>query len=55
MGANPPEPARGTWDGDALTLRVTTPKAEGRYTYRSTGMTAMTSASKTPSTAGRPS
>ena len=34
MGANPPEPARGTWDGETLALRVTTPKAESRYTYR---------------------
>ncbi len=34
MGANPPSPARGTWDGDTLALAVTTPGAEGRYTYR---------------------
>ena len=37
MGANPPEPARGSWDGETLALRVTTPRAEGRYTYRFRG------------------
>ena len=34
MGANPPEPARGTREGDTLTLQVTTPQAEGRYRDR---------------------
>ena len=28
---------RGAWDGDTLALRVTTPKAEGRYTYHFQG------------------
>jgi len=37
MGANPPEPARGTWDADTLVLRVTTAGAQGLYTYRFQG------------------
>jgi hypothetical protein len=37
MGAKTPEPARGTWDGETLALRVTTPRAEGRHTYRFQG------------------
>jgi hypothetical protein len=28
------EPARGTWDGDTLTLQSQTPMGHGRYTYR---------------------
>jgi len=34
MGEGPGEPARGTWDGDVLVLRSTSPRAQGRYTYR---------------------
>ena len=34
MGDSPQEPARGTWDGDTLVLKSTSPRAQGRYTYR---------------------
>ena len=37
MGSYPSSPAHGTWDGDTLVLRSTSPGAEGRYTYRFEG------------------
>lgn len=37
MGQTPPAPSRGTWDGDTLVLRSTSPQGEGRYSYRFEG------------------
>lgn len=34
MGFPPDGPARGTWDGDTLTLTKSTPRGDGRYVYR---------------------
>jgi hypothetical protein len=33
----PPEPARGTWDGDVLSFEKTTPRGEARYRYEFSG------------------
>jgi len=37
MGAPPPGPSRGRWDGDRLVLRSRFPQGEGRYTYELLG------------------
>lgn len=37
MGFVPGGPSRGTWEGDTLTLQLTTPRGKARYTYRFEG------------------
>jgi hypothetical protein len=34
IGFVPDAPARGSWEGDTLTFRYSSPRAQARYTYR---------------------